>query len=283
MKVIKTIKLYINGDFVRTESGRSSSMYKKKNGKATQEQYARICMASRKDFRNAVEFAKGAQQLWAKRTAFNRGQILYRMAEMMEGKKEEFSTLFQDALGWTKKKSEQEVAAAINTVVYYAGFSDKYQQLIGTVNPVSGPYHNFTTPEAVGVVAHVDSQAINFPKLMNDICSIIVSGNSVITLLGKECPTILAPLSEVFATCDLPKGVVNLLSGDLHEVSSIIATHREVRSLCFSDADKKLFNEMKANGVDNMKRSVFSTTMTPTLESILNFVEFKTIWHPIGL
>jgi len=283
MKVVKTIKLYIDGQFVRSESGQSFSMEKKGSGKKSPEQFARIALASRKDFRNAVEAAKKAHNSWNARSPFNRGQILYRMAEMLSEKQAQFSQLFQDALGQTPKLAQHELQKTIDIIIYYAGFSDKFQQLTATVNPVNGPFHNFTTAEPIGVVAYIDAQNFSLAKILNNICSIIVSGNTTVSLLGAECPAVLAPLAEVFATCDLPAGVVNLLTGHLDELSAVISTHREVRSFCFADESMTLYKQMKAQGVDNMKRSALVTNAVPTLENILHFVEYKTIWHPIGL
>jgi acyl-CoA reductase-like NAD-dependent aldehyde dehydrogenase len=277
MKVVKTIKMFVDGKFIRSESGRSYSFDVEGN------QYARLCQGSRKDFRNAVVVAKNAQGAWAKRTAFNRSQILYRMAEMMEGKRVEFVSLFQEVLGMNGKEATVELDAAIDTFVYYAGFADKYQQVLGSTNPINGPFHNFTTPEPVGVVAHIAAEKFNFATLIDNICSIIISGNSVITLLGPECPAILAPLSEVIATSDVPAGVINLLTGHLDELYSFIATHREVRSLSFQNENKKLFGELKELAVDNMKRLVPYTERSLDLSNISTFVEFKTVWHPIGI
>ena len=279
MKVYKTIKLYIGGKFPRTESGRSFRQFFHKTDKT----YAHLCQASRKDLRAAVEAARKAQPAWQARPAFNRSQILYRMAEMLEGKRAEFEQLFKDTLGYTKAKSDKEIDAAIDAFVYYAGFADKYQQLSSTVNPTNTPHHNFTMPEPVGVTTLICADKLSFGKLAADIAGIICSGNSVIVLLGKECPAVLAPLAEVFATSDLPGGVINLLTGDLKELYKHLASHMEIHSISFQNESEKLFYEMKDLAIDNMKRMVPMTKTELCVEKILQFVEYKTVWHPVGL
>ncbi len=278
MKVVKTVKLFIGGQFQRTESGRTYSFYKK----GTKEQYMRLCQSSKKDFRNSVEVCRKSISSWSEKTAYNRSQILYRMAEMCEGKKWEFMSIFRDSLDISDEKAEKMVNEAVATFVYYAGFCDKYQQLIGSVNPVNGPFHNFTTPEAVGMTALIDSEQFNFPKLIDNICSILVGGNGLVVLLGPGCPVVLAPLAEVFATSDLPPGVVNLLTGSLEELKESIAGHREVRSISFQNEREDLFFDMKEKSFDNMKRMVPRFEATKSLENILKFVEYKTVWHPVG-
>ncbi|MBT7610157.1 MAG: aldehyde dehydrogenase family protein [Bacteriovoracaceae bacterium] len=278
MKVVKTVKLYIGGQFVRTESGRSYSF----NKPGTENQYMRLCQASRKDFRNAVEICRNSVSSWSSRSAYNRSQILYRMAEMCEGKRLEFSTIFKDCLDVTNDRAEKMVDEAIDSFVYYAGFCDKYQQISGSVNPVNGPFHNFTTPEPVGMTALIDSDEFNFGSLIDNICSILVGGNAMVVLLGSGCPAILAPLAEIFATSDLPSGVINLLTGHLDELKQFIATHREVRSVSFQNEREDVFFDMKEASIDNMKRMVPRHKNVKSLDNILNFVEYKTVWHPIG-
>ncbi|MFT6070710.1 MAG: acyl-CoA reductase-like NAD-dependent aldehyde dehydrogenase [Bacteriovoracaceae bacterium] len=278
MKVIKTVKLFIGGEFPRTESGRSYSF----NKVGTEEQYARLCQASRKDFRNSVENSKKAQPAWAARTAYNRSQILYRMAEMTEGKRVEFVDLFKNALGKSETEANLMVDDAIDTFVYYSGFCDKYQQVMGAVNPVAGPFHNFTTPEATGVVTLIDADEFNFARLIDSISAIITGGNSVVALLGKGCPAVLAPLAEVFKTSDLPGGVINLLTGDLDEIKGFIGNHMEVRAISFQNEREDVYFEMKADAIDNMKRMIPRRNKERSLDLILDFVEAKTVWHPIG-
>lgn len=278
LAVPKTIKLFINGEFPRTESGRSFACYY--NG--TKDVYANLCLSSRKDLRNAVTAAKDAQKSWNERSAYNRGQILYRMAEMAEGKRSEFSEILENVIGLKAAEANQEINSAIDSFVYYAGFTDKYQQVIGAVNPVNGPHHNFTTPESVGVVALIGDDKFNFAKMVADICAIISSGNTLVALLPEASSPILATLAEALATSDLPKGVINLLSGSVEELGSQFGSHMEIQALCYRGKDIKRTTEFKTLAVDNMKRFVGPTAKVLALENILDFVEFKTIWHPIG-
>lgn len=278
LEVLKTVKMYSGGAFIRSESGRTYPFF----AKGTDIEYARVCQASRKDFRNAVVAAKGAVSKWAGKTAYNRSQILYRMAEMMQGKYDEFEDLLEDTLGLSDDEAEEQVEAAIDTFVYYAGWCDKYQQAMGSVNPVAAPYHNFTTPEHMGVVVLIDSDKFSLPKLVDNICSILVGGNAVVALVSKECPAIVTTLGEVFATSDLPGGVVNLLSGELAELKDHIATHMEVNGISFQNENEATYFDMRSASIDNMKRIIPFKQKTKSLDLILDFVEQKTVWHPIG-
>jgi acyl-CoA reductase-like NAD-dependent aldehyde dehydrogenase len=278
LEVLKTVKMYSGGAFIRSESGRTYPFF----AKGTDIEYARVCQASRKDFRNAVVAAKGAVSKWSGKTAYNRSQILYRMAEMMQGKYDEFEDLLEDTLGLSDDEAEEQVEAAIDTFVYYAGWCDKYQQAMGSVNPVAAPYHNFTTPEHMGVVVLIDSDKFSLPKLVDNICSILVGGNAVVALVSKECPAIVTTLGEVFATSDLPGGVVNLLSGDLTELKDHIATHMEVNGISFQNENEATYFDMRSASIDNMKRIIPFKQKTKSLDLILDFVEQKTVWHPIG-
>ena len=275
--VQKTIKLYMGGGFPRTESGRSFTL-KNKDGST----YAQCCLGSRKDIRNAVGFAKKAQGSWAKRTAYNRAQILYRMAEMMQGKFGEFVAPLTNVIGLSESDAKKSVQASIDTFVYYAGFADKYQQVMSTVNPVSGPFHNFTSAEPVGVVGSLISENFDLIALIDHIASALSSGNSMVVVLGKASTAILAPLAEVFATSDLPDGVVNLISGDSEELYSHISTHMEVNSLYIEEVNEDRAHEIKDMAIDNLKRVVFNKGELKTLQNITNFVEYKTVWHPVG-
>lgn len=275
LKIQKTIKLYINGAFARTESGRSFKVLDQAGNT-----YAHLCLASRKDFRNAVEKAAPAQRAWQSKTAYNRAQILYRMAEMAESKRQEFNNILENTTDHKEKENQVLVDNIIDTFVYYAGFCDKYQQLMGSINPVAGPHHNFTTPDAVGVVGIFSEAEESFQSFLDQMCSSLVSQNSVVGLIPKKYAALLAPLSEVLATSDLPNGVVNLLTGEPDELAEYYATHFEVNSLCYignNDDRKKLF---QTEAADNMKRVVLKTNQHQSLENILNFVEYKTVWHP---
>ncbi len=278
MKVLKTIKLFAGGKFIRSESGRS---YPSFVAGSEEEVYARLCQASRKDFRNTVDAALGGFKSWSSKTPFNRSQILYRMAEMAESKRHEFVEMFQEVLGLSKEEAVSEFELGVDTFVYYAGMCDKYQQLAGTVNPIHGPFHNFSTPEATGVVTLITDEAFNFANLIDAICSIIISGNSVIVLFSSFGP-VMAPLSEVMATSDLPGGAVNFLTGDIEEIIEVVANHREVRSICYLGDNADFKTTLQVGAAENMKRLIFGPLHPESLEGVLKFVEFKTVWHPIG-
>jgi acyl-CoA reductase-like NAD-dependent aldehyde dehydrogenase len=278
LQIAKTIKLFIGGDFPRTESGRSFPVYVNK----TKNVYAHLCRASRKDLRNAITAAQGALGSWAGKSAYNRGQILYRMAEMMEGKRTETAEILTETLGYTKAQCDKAIDAAVDAFVYYAGWTDKYQQVIGAVNPVSGPHHNFTTPEPVGVVGMLADQKFDFASLVAQIAAIIASGNVVVVLMAEKGAATLAPLSEVLATSDLTKGVVNLLTGHLEELAGQFGMHMEIQSLSCQTRDEKVLASLKESGAENMKRVVGPFKEDLSLQNLLAFVEYKTVWHPIG-
>lgn len=283
LPVMKTIKLFINGEFPRTESGRSIPVINQKSKK----HHANLCLGSRKDFRNAVTAAKDALSGWQSKSAYNRGQILYRMAEMMQSKKDEFVTLLCDMLDMTSNEAKTCIESSINAFVYYAGFSDKYQQVMGAVNPVNGPHHNFTTPEAMGVVTLVlDEKKLSLNNLVAHICAIIISGNSVVTILPvNSFGSLLAPLAEVFATSDLPKGVINLITANLDELNEFICTHMEVQAISVQNLDQKILAQYKFNSAENMKRIIVPQKNIDdlSLENLMQYLEYKTVWHPIGV
>jgi len=279
LHIAKTIKLYIGGKFPRTESGRSFAIQRADNDNV----FANICQASRKDLRNAIEIAKKAQSSWQSKSAYNRGQILYRMAEMAESKRLEFIETLVLTLGMSTQEAEKETSAAIDAFVYYAGFSDKYPQLIGTINPVAGPHHNFTTPEAVGVVGLISSDdSFSLSRFICEISAIVVSGNSLVALIPEKASAILAPLAEVFATSDLPGGVINLLTGHLDELFPHFSSHMELHSLSFQNSDLEKLTELKIQAATTMRRIVPMVSEPQSLEHLLCFIEHKTVWHPSG-
>jgi len=278
LNIAKTFKLFMNGEFPRTESGRSFPVYFAKGKKL----YANLCLASRKDFRNAVSFAKDAQKSWSGKSAYNRSQILYRMAEMMEAKREEFYGVLQDTLGLTNQNAKKEVDDALTALVYYAGFCDKYSQVIGAVNPVAGPHHNFTTPEPVGSVVYIANEKFSLSHFMRSLGAILCSGNTLVMIMARDGAASIAPISEVMATSDLPKGVVNLLSGDIKELLETIGSHMEVESLCYDASLDADFAVLQKLGIENFKRLVRGMDHENNLQNILRFVEYKTVWHPIG-
>lgn len=274
LAIKKTVKLFIGGEFPRSESGRSYPCFY--NGSKTI--YANISQASKKDLRAAVESAEMGNKTWYAMTAYNRSQILYRMAEMTEGKRYEFIQLIKDTLGVDEASAQLEVDNAIDAFIYFAGFSDKYQQTVSAVNPVSTPHLNFTLPDPVGVTALICESHFDFGRLISHITSILASGNSLVVLLSNECPAILQPLAEVFATSDLPKGAVNLLTGELSELYTHFGSHMEIKSISYQNENEKIFYELKKLGVTNMKRVIPRYEDVQSLNAITRFVEFKTVW-----
>lgn len=278
MEILKTVKMYVGGAFIRSESGATKAFLRS----GTDEEVARVCMASRKDFRNAVVAAKPAADVWKKATAYNKSQILYRMAEMAQTKESEFINVLLDTTQMSEEDVMSEVQRMLDTFVYYAGWCDKYQQVLGAVNPVASPYHNFTTPENMGVVVHIDSDEFSLSKLVDNICAILVAGNSVISLVSSNCSPIVTTLGEVFHTSDLPAGVVNLISGDLQSLASHISKHMEVNGISFQNENEALYFEVRSSSIDNMKRVIPFRDKRMSLDLIMDFVELKTVWHPIG-
>ncbi len=278
LTIPKTHKLYIGGAFPRSESGRSYPLVKPGAARP----YANLCLGSRKDLRAAVEAAKGAQHGWAARSAYNRGQILYRMAEIIEGRAESWISLLRAGLGLTQARAEKALEGTIEALVYYAGATDKYPQIIGAVNPVQGPHHNFTTPEAVGVIGLIFADVPDPAAIAARLAAVIASGNTVVALLPGRAGGLVAEFGEAFATSDLPGGVINLLSGDAAELASQFGSHMEIDGLAYFGEDNKLGTEMERLGVDNMKRNARPRGPLLALERVLDFVEYKTVWHPIG-
>ena len=278
LPVPMTHKLYIGGEFPRSESGRSYALTRPGAKRA----YAQLCLASRKDLRAAVDAARAAQAGWAARSAYNRGQILYRMAEMIEGRADSWQTLLRSGLGHSAAQAARALAATVDALVYYAGASDKYPQIIGAVNPVAGPHHNFTTPEALGVVGLVFDDGPDPAASAARIAAAIAAGNTVVALLPGPAGGLVAEFGEAFATADLPAGVVNLLSGDAAELTPQFASHMEIQGLAFLRDEPARRIEVERAAADNMKRCVASHGPLLALERVLDFVEYKTVWHPIG-
>lgn len=278
--IAKTVKNFVGGKFVRSESGRSFPTFLK-DGKT---HFEHLCLSSRKDLREAVEAAQHGFADWSGRTAFNRSQILYRMAEMTEGKRAEFVRLFTEIGLLDLAAANQAVDDAIESFVYFAGYCDKYTQILSAVNPINGPFANITSPEPVGVVTLIASNKFDFGKLAAQIASIIASGNSVIVFIGKDsqCPGVIAPLSEVFATSDLPGGVVNLLTADIKEIIEVAASHMDIRSLSFQGDDATMLKRVQELSVENLKRVIPPRADSRSLAALADTVEFKTVWQPMG-
>jgi len=275
--VKKTYKLFIGGAFPRTESGRT---YEVKNSKGVF--IANPCMASRKDLKDAVVAARAAQSGWSQASAYNRGQILYRIAEMLEGRSEQFISEISEITGATKQKALVEVEQSIDLLVWYAGWTDKISALDGATNPVAGPYYNFTIPEALGVVGFIAPKKSALLGFIAGIAPIIASGNVVIALASESAPLPAMSLAEVIATSDVPAGVINILTGKTAELAPWFASHMDIDGLDISGLDSKLVAEIKVAGAQNLKR-VHSFKEIATPGRILAFMESKTVWHPIGI
>jgi acyl-CoA reductase-like NAD-dependent aldehyde dehydrogenase len=275
--VNKTYKLFIGGAFPRSESGR---VYEIKG--ANKKFIANPALASRKDLRDAVVAAKAAHSGWANATAFNRGQILYRVAEIMQGRSDQFIDQICALEGVTTKVAKVQVEEAIDTWVWYSGWCDKLSSVSGSLNQVSGPFYNFTTPEALGVVAIFAENKPSLLGVVRTLAPVIASGNSAVLIASESYPLPAITLSEVLATSDLPGGVVNILTGKITELAPWVGSHMEIDGVDVAGLSKKQEEELKLVGADNLKR-IFRFSPTNHPERILSFMEQKTVWHPIGL
>ena len=281
LSVLKTYKIYIGGQFPRTESGRT---YIATNAKG--EQLANVCLSSRKDFREAVLSARSAQGGWSSRAAFNRGQILYRIAEMLEGRKAQFieELVMQGA---TKAAAENELILSIERLIYYSGWCDKYQQVFSSVNPVASSHFNFSVLEPMGVVAAIAPQENSLIGLVSIMAPIIAGGNTCIILASETKPLCAVTFAEVLNSSDLPGGVVNILTGKVTELLPFFADHMDVNAACFCENDLSAIKMIKEKASLNVKRVVLynekkwmnENTQSPYF--ISDFQEVKTTWHPI--
>jgi acyl-CoA reductase-like NAD-dependent aldehyde dehydrogenase len=284
LEVRKTYKLYVGGEFIRTESGRYDPV-----PDSAGELLANVSRGSRKDLREAVRKARTAQPGWASKSAYLKGQILYRMAEMLEGRAESFETLLRQTRGMTAAAARQEVRAAIDRLVYYAGWSDKYVALLGTVNPVASSYFDFSVPEPTGVVGIVAPETPDFLGLVTHLAPAIVSGNAAVVLLSEKYPLASLELAEILATSDLPAGVANLISGRKEELVPHLARHMDVNAIADAGGDKALSKSMAEDGAVNVKRvkryaiGDYFAERAQGLDFIEAFTETKTTWHPIGV
>ncbi|MFF3541049.1 aldehyde dehydrogenase family protein [Streptomyces platensis] len=282
LSVFKTYKLYVGGKFPRSESGR---VYEVTDSKGTW--LANAPLASRKDARDAVVAARKAFGGWSGATAYNRGQILYRIAEMLEGRRDQFTAEVAAAEGLSKAKATAQVDAAIDRWVWYAGWSDKVAQIAGGTNPVAGPYFNVSAPEPTGVVAVLAPQESSFLGLVSVIAPAIVTGNTVVVAAAENAPLPALSLAEVLATSDLPGGVVNILSGRTAELSAPLAAHQDVNALDLAGADDELAKDLETAAADNLKRVLrpapVNWTADPGTGRLLTFLETKTVWHPMGV
>jgi acyl-CoA reductase-like NAD-dependent aldehyde dehydrogenase len=275
--VMKTYKLYIGGAFPRSESGRSYELKDKKGNFI-----ANPALASRKDLRDAVVAAKSAFSGWSHATAYNRGQILYRMAEMLEGRTEQFVAEIKALEGLSDAVARKQVQDAIDLWVWYAGWTDKISTTAGGTNPIAGPYYNFTIPEPLGVIGVIADEKESLLGLTRGLAPVIASGNTAVLIASESLPLSAISLAEVMATSDLPAGVVNILTGSKSELVPWLASHMEVDGIDISGADKKLDGEIKRAGAENLKR-IYRFEKDASLKRILSFMEYKTVWHPIGI
>jgi acyl-CoA reductase-like NAD-dependent aldehyde dehydrogenase len=281
VEVRKTYKLYIGGAFPRSESGRSYVVTDHK-----ERFLANAALASRKDARDAVSAARKAFPGWSSATAYNRGQVLYRVAELMEGRRAQFIAEIRAAEGIGAAKAETFVDAAIDRWVWYAGWSDKIAQVRGSSNPVAGPYFNFSQPEPTGVVAVLAPQG-PLLGLVSVVAPAIVTGNTVVVVASERYPLPAVTLSEVLATSDVPGGVVNVLTGKVAEIAPWLASHMDVNAIDLTGAPAELRDELAVAATDNLKRVVPNTPAdwlaTPTLTRMLTYLETKTVWHPAAM
>jgi acyl-CoA reductase-like NAD-dependent aldehyde dehydrogenase len=286
LDVKKTYKLYIGGKFPRSESGRYLAA--KSPAGAHLDNYA---YASRKDFRDAVVAARAAEGGWSKATAYNRGQILYRAAEMLQNRASELITEITRSTGASAGMAKREVTVAIDRLVYFAGWTDKYQQVFGSVNPVASAHFNFTTPEPTGVVTVLAPDEPPLVALVSLIAPVILSGSTVVVVASEKYPLPAVTFSEILATSDLPGGVVNLLTGRRSELAPHIASHLDVNAIVDGAGNMELSAQLQGGSAVNLKRYsnralTAKDWFTPKGEdayAILDTVEFKTAWHPIGL
>jgi acyl-CoA reductase-like NAD-dependent aldehyde dehydrogenase len=284
LKVLKTWKLYLNGEFPRTESGRSQ-LIKDRSGKPM----AQVCLASRKDLRNGVSAARKASLDWEKRTPFNRGQIIYRLAEMLEGKTNEFVELLAATVPGGERRARKEVGAACDRLVHYAGWADKFIQVLGNANPVAGPFYNFTIPEATGVVGVVAPEEEPLLGLISLIAPPLCAGNTLVAIGSSQHPLATSLFGEVCATSDVPAGVVNLLTANRDELIPVLASYRDVNAIHAAGCNLDQKTTLENGAAENLKRvKVRSLTGKEWYDSALchspywieSFLEMKTIWHP---
>jgi acyl-CoA reductase-like NAD-dependent aldehyde dehydrogenase len=262
LPVKKTYKLYIGGEFPRSESGRTYEA-----------QSANVARASRKDLRDAVRAARAAVGGWSGTTAYNRGQVVYRIAEMLEARRAEFAEL---------ASGQDEVDRSIDRLVWYAGWADKLPQVLGSSNPVAGPYFNFTVPEPTGVVGILAPEEPPLAGLVSRIAPAIVGGNATVIVASESSPLAAVELAEVLASSDVPGGVVNLLTGLRDELAPWLASHMDVNAIDLCGADGQV-EELERLAADNVKRVVHGNPDEQSPWDIADFLELKTVWHPIGV
>lgn len=280
LEVLKTYKIYIGGKFPRTESGR---YYSPKNAQG--ESLGNICLSSRKDVRNAVVAARKALGDWSERAAFNRSQILYRMAEMLEGRRAQFvnELVFQ---GSTQAAAEAEVNLTVDRLIYYSGWCDKFVQVLSSVNPVSSSHFNFSTYEPTGVVGVIAGAQTSLIDLVSIVAPVIAGGNTCVVIANEQLPLCAVTFAEVLNSSDLPGGVVNILTGKLDEMLAPISTHMDVNAIAYAGNDASILKSIHLNAVENLKRvraydQNWMDEASQNVYLISDFQEIKTTWHPI--
>ncbi|MFG3330885.1 aldehyde dehydrogenase family protein [Streptomyces tendae] len=292
LSVLKTYKLYVGGKFPRSESGRVYEVTTRTSaadaaGKG--KWLANAPLSSRKDARDAVVAARKAFGGWSGATAYNRGQILYRIAEMLEGRRDQYVAEVADAEGLSKSKAAAQVDAAIDRWVWYAGWTDKIAQVVGGGNPVAGPFFNLSSPEPTGVVAVLAPQKSSFLGLVSVVAPVVATGNTAVVVASEKSPLPALSLGEVLATSDLPGGVVNVLSGRTAEIAAPLAAHQDVNAIDLAGADEELAKELEIAAADNLKRVLrpqpvdnADWSAAPGTDRMTAFLETKTVWHPTG-
>ena len=284
LEVRKTYKLYVGGAFPRSESGRSYEVVDHKG-----RFLANASKASRKDARDAVGAARKAFGGWSTRTPYNRGQVLYRVAEVLEGRREQFVDEVAAGEGISRKQAEAAVDTSVDRLVWYAGWADKLAQVVGGANPVAGPYFNFSLPDPTGVVAVLAPQDSSLLGLVSVVAPVIVSGNTAVVVSSYARPLPAITLSEVLATSDVPGGVVNVLTGDAAEIGPWLASHMDVNAIDLAGVeDADLARTLEEAAAENLKRVVRPAARAdwaaqPGIERMTAYLETKTVWHPIGI
>jgi acyl-CoA reductase-like NAD-dependent aldehyde dehydrogenase len=280
LAVPKTYKLYIGGAFPRSESGRVYEVVTKQGAFL-----ANAAKGSRKDARDAVRAARSAVSGWAGATSYNRGQVLYRIAELLEGRRVQFVEEIRAGEGVSEAVAQQQVDAAIDVWVWYAGWADKYVQFAGNANPVAGPYFNISTPEPTGVVAVIAPQDSSLLGLVSVLAPVLVSGNTTVVVASERLPLSAISLSEILATSDVPAGVVNVLTGSAAEIAPWLASHADVNALDLAGAEQLDWIDLQIAAADTLKRVLppESGIPAPSVHRITFFTETKTVWHPKGL
>lgn len=285
IEVLKTYKTYVGGNFPRTESGRYYKVYD-----GDDNILANTCQCSRKDLRDAVVAARNAQKDWNDRSAYNRGQILYRIAEMLETRKAQFVEELE-TIGYKTKKAKAEVEASIDRLIYYAGWSDKYQQVFGTINPVSSSHFNFSMPEPMGVVNAWAPEERPLLGMVSVMAPVIVGGNTCVILASEKYPLSAISFAEVLNSSDVPSGVVNILTGFRDELLEHMTTHKDVNAFFYTDPDieqnqRKQIDENATLNLKRVRRRPIENWLSEEAQSpyyITDFQETKTTWHPVGL